>query len=234
VRARLYQLAALLVTAAATAAVLFAVLSSGSTSELKPGKPVPGAAKTLALFAGIPQRGIELGSSHAPVTLVVFGDLQCPACALFSQEALPTIVSRYVRPGRVLLVFRGLDFIGQDSQRAARMAAALGAQNSLFQFLELMYRNQGLENSGYVTDTYLAALAGAIPGVDVTRALDARDSPGVQAQVLQAQALARRLGVKSTPSFLLSRSAGPSRRFTPASLESGSFGGPIERMLAGG
>jgi protein-disulfide isomerase len=233
-RVRLYRLGGLLVTAAASAAVLLAVFTSGSTSELAPGKPVPGAAQTLALFAGIPQHGIALGNPHAPVTLVEFGDLQCPACSLFAQNVLPAIVSRFVRPGRVLLVFRALDFIGGDSRRAASMAGALGEQNRLWQFIELMYRNQGLENSSYVTDTYLSALAGAIPGVDVARALAARDSAGVREELTEATASARRLLVKSTPSFLLAPSGAAPRRFSPESLDVSSFSGPLERMLAGG
>jgi protein-disulfide isomerase len=134
-RTRLYQLGALVVTTALVATVLIAVLSSGSTSQLAPGKPVPGAAQTLGLLAGIPQHGNTLGNPRAPVTLVEFGDLQCPSCAVFAQDALPAIVSRYVRPGRVMLVFRGLDFIGHDSERAARMAGALGEQNRLWQFV---------------------------------------------------------------------------------------------------
>jgi protein-disulfide isomerase len=231
-RARLYQLAALVVTAGATAAVLVAVLSSGSTSQLAPGKPVPGAARTLALFAGIPQHGIALGNPKATVTLVEFGDLQCPSCAAFSEDALPAIVARYVRPGRVLLIFRGLENIGRDSQRAARMAEALGEQNRLWQFVELMYRNQGLENSSYVTDTYLRALAGAIPGVDVAQALAVRASAGVQSQLDDSRALAGALRVRSTPSFALSPRGAPPRRFSPEGLDSGSFAGPLDRLLA--
>jgi protein-disulfide isomerase len=231
---RLYQLGGLLVTGILIAAVAIAVLTSGSTSQLKPGKPVPGAAQTLALLSGIPERGDELGDPHAPVTLVELGDLQCPACAIFAQEALPAIISEYVRGGRVLLVFRGLHILGGDSLRAARMAEAIGAQDRLWQFVESMYQNQGSENSSYVTDTYLRALAGAIPGVDVARALAARGSQYVQAQLAEAQALATRFGVKSTPSFLLSRTGAPPRRFSPESLDSGAFTAPLEKLLAGG
>jgi len=217
-RARLYRLGALLVTAAAVTAVLVAILTARSTSQLRPGKPVPGAPQTLALFAGIPQRGPALGSEGAPFTLVEFGDLQCPACAQFATDALPTVVARYVRSGRVRLIFRALDFIGADSRRAAEMAAALSAQDRLWQFVELAYRNQGLENSSYVTDTYLRALASAIPGVDVARALAARESPAVRAQLQAARGLAERLHIAGTPAFLLSRSGAPARRLQPADL----------------
>jgi protein-disulfide isomerase len=229
--ARLYRLGALLVTVLAVLAVLIAVLNSPSTSQLAPGKPVPGARQTLALFAGIPQHGNTLGDPHAPLTLVEFGDLQCPSCALFAQNALPSIVARYVRPGRVLLVFRGLHFIGSDSLRAARMAYALGEQDHLWQFIDLMYRNQGLENSSYVTDTYLSALAGAAGPVDVARALSERNSPTVQSQIDQAQALAQQLHLQSTPAFLLSRTGAPPQRFSPAGLDPESFSGPLDKLL---
>ncbi len=229
--ARLYQLVALLVTVLAVSAVLIAVLSSPSTSQLAPGKPVPGARQTLALFAGIPQHGNTLGNPHAPLTLVEFGDLQGPSCALFAQNALPSIVARYVRTGRVLLVFRGLHFIGSDSLRAARMAYALGEQDHLWQFIDLMYRNQGLENSSYVTDTYLRALAGASGPVDVARALSERSSPSVQSQIVQAQALAQQLRLQSTPAFLLSRTGASPHRFSPTSLEPKSFSGPLDKLL---
>jgi protein-disulfide isomerase len=231
-RTRLYQVGALLVTVAAIATVLIAVLTGGSASDLRPGKPVPGATKTTKLFDGIPQRGTELGDRRAPVTLVELGDLQCPACAQFAQGALPQIVERFVRTGKVLLEFHALDLIGKESLLAARMALAIGQQDRLFQFASLMYGNQGLENSGYVTDTYLRALAGAIPGVQVDRALATRGSAAVRAQLGEAKRLASSLHVESTPSFLLYRTGTGARRFQPGSLDAGSFSAPIERLLA--
>jgi protein-disulfide isomerase len=232
-RARLYQLGALVVSSAAVVAVLVAVLTAGSTSQLAPGKPVPGAGQTLALLAGIPQRGIALGDPGAPVTLVEFGDLQCPACAQFATDALPALVRSYVRSGRVLLEFRALDAIGTDSRRAAAMAAALGQQDRLWQFVELAYHNQGLENTGYVTDTYLSALAAAIPGVDVARALRQRSSPAAASELQEARALARAAHVRSTPSFELARAGQPPRRAQPGALDSASLQSALSRALSG-
>jgi protein-disulfide isomerase len=231
-RARAYQLGALLVSVAAIAAVLIAVLSSGGTSGLAPGKPVPGERETLALLAGIPQRGIALGDPAAPAVLVEFGDLQCPACAEFATGALPRVIGRYVRSGRLEIEFRALDFIGADSRRAATMAVALSEQSRMWQFLELAYRNQGLENSGYVTDKYLRALASAIPGADVTGALASRGSPRVLAQLDEARALARAARVTATPAFELARPGAPLRRFSPPALDSGSFTHALDAALA--
>ena len=220
-----------MVTVVGVAVVLISILAGASTSDLRPGKPVPGAAKAARLLAGIPQRGIELGDPRAPVTLVELGDLQCPACAQFAQGALPQIIGNYVRTGKVLLVFRTLDLIGKESLLAARMALAIGQQNRLFEFASLMYGNQGLENSGYVTDTYLRALAGAIQGVEVNKALAARGSTAVRAQLSEAKQLASSVHVESTPSFLLYRTGTSARRFQPGSLDAGSFSGPIQRLL---
>jgi protein-disulfide isomerase len=231
-RRRLYQLGALAVSVLVVSAVAIAVLTSGSTSQLAPGKPVPGAPQTLALFAGIPQHGVTLGNPRAPVTLVEFGDLQCPVCAAYAENALPAILAHYVRPGQVRLVFRNLDSIGSDSVRAARMAGALGEQNHMWEFIDLMYKNQGAENTAYVTDRYLQALASAIPGVEVSRALRERDSAAVRAQLGEARLQAERLHLQSTPSFMLSRTGQPGRVLSSTDLSSASLAGPIDQALA--
>jgi protein-disulfide isomerase len=232
-RRRRWQLGALLVCVGALAAVLTTLATSGSTSELKPGRPVPGATQTLALLRGIHQEGTALGDPRAPVTLVEFGDLQCPTCASFATGALPSIIATFVRGGRVRFVFFASDAIGRDSARAALIAYALAAQNRMFEFIELAYRNQGLENSGYVTDTYLRALTSAIPGVDLGAALAARDASGARAQLAQARLDAARLHVQGTPTFFFSRGGSAPRRFAPEGLDAGSFRGAIERLLAG-
>jgi protein-disulfide isomerase len=100
-----------------------------------------------ALFRGIPQDGIVLGSPHAPVTLVEYADLQCPDCAQWARDAFPTIVKEYVRAGRVRIVFRGLSFIGADSDAALRAALAAGQQARLWDVVHGLFVQQGAENA---------------------------------------------------------------------------------------
>jgi protein-disulfide isomerase len=215
--ARLHQVAGILVASAVIIAVLVAVFASGSTSELRPGKPVPGAPATISMLKGIHQSGLTLGDPSAPVTLFEYGDLQCPSCASFAQEELPGLIRSYVRTGQVRIVFKPLDIIGPESTKAARMAVALGGQDRLWQFIDLMYRNQGSENTGYVTSTYLKALASAIPGANVNRALAAGSSARVSTVIARASAQARELGVNATPSFTVAKTSGGKARALPAS-----------------
>lgn len=229
---RLHQVAAALVATAAIVAVLVAVFTSGSTSELGPGKPVPGSASTISMLRGVPQEGIALGRSDAPVTLTEYGDLQCPSCASFATEELPGLVSTYVRRGELRILYKPLDLIGPDSLRAARMALALAAQDRLWQFVELMYRNQGAENTGFVTDTYLRALASVIPGADVSRALAQRGSASVNAQVARFAAEAHRLKLAATPSFTIARTGGRSQVLpAAAAVDQSAIEEAVERLL---
>lgn len=230
---RVHQVAGALVASAVIVAVLVAVFASGSTSELRPGKPVPGASATISMLKGIHQSETALGKPDAPVTLFEYGDLQCPSCASFAEEELPGLISNYVRTGEMRIVYRPLNIIGPDSLRAARMAVALGAQDRLWQFVDLMYRNQGAENTGYVTKTYLEALASAIPGANVRRALADRGSVSVNAQIATSSAQARRLGLSGTPSFTIARTGGTAHRLAAsAAVQSSVIEEAVEKLLA--
>jgi protein-disulfide isomerase len=215
--------------AAAIVAVLVVVSRAGND------RPATSASATQvhainARFAGIPQRGIALGSSTAPLTLVEFADLQCPFCREFAQRALPTLVSRYVRTGKLRLEFRNLAFIGPDSRTAARAAAGAAEQNRLWPFIDLFYADQREENSGYVTTGFLRRVAGGVGGLDVDRALSDGAGGRASSQLAAAQALASRHRLTSTPSFLFGRTGGTLEPLVVNELSAGAFTGPIGRL----
>jgi protein-disulfide isomerase len=187
--------------------------------------------ETNALLDGIEQQGIALGRADAPLTLTEFADLQCPFCRRYTTKVFPALVGRYVRTGKLRMVFRGLSFIGADSIVAARTAGAAAQQNRLWQFLDVFYKNQGDENSGYVRTKFLRQIGGAA-GLDVVRLERDATSEAVQRQLTQANAEASRFGIKSTPSFLVSKAGQQPQRLKYSSLTPDEFAGKLEAALA--
>lgn len=165
--------------------------------------------------------------------MVEFADLQCPYCDEFATQALPSLITHYVRPGKVSIEFRNLSFIGPDSVRAGLTAAGAEQQNKLWNFVELMYLNQGEENSGYVTDAYLHRLLAAVPGLNAARAEQTSQSPEAAAVLAAANATARADGIDGTPSFLVGPAGGALRAFQPPSLTVAPFAQAFDSILGG-
>jgi protein-disulfide isomerase len=145
-----------------------------------------------------------------PATLVEFADLQCPFCAQYARDALPAVIDQWARPGRLQLDLRLLTFIGPDSLRAARPAGAAALQDRLWSFSDLLFLNQGRENSGYVTTDFLRRIAKETPGLKVNRAFAERGSSQVDAQL---------------------RPGRPTTRVSPSALTSTGLSSAIERAL---
>jgi protein-disulfide isomerase len=231
---RTIQIGAVLVFVAIVAGAAIAVSATSTTvTTLKPGQPVPGAAGASALLDGIPQHGLTLGNPAAPVTLVEFADLQCSFCAQYATRTLPALIRDYVRTGRVQMAFRGLAILGSDSATAARFAAATAQQNRLWNFLDLWYANQQAENSGYVTRSYLEAIATGVPGMNVGAAAAVSGTAVAQTQLDAANSLAGGYGIASTPSFLIGRTGGSLKVLSGGDLGTGAFTPAINQLLAG-
>jgi protein-disulfide isomerase len=205
-RQRLWILGGVLALAAVVVVVIAIAGSSGS-DDGKPvkraGESLPGQIEANERFAGIPQDGITLGDPRAPVTLVEFADLQCPFCQQYTTKVMPALVAEYVKTGKVKMVFRNVSILGGDSISAAKMAAAAGLQNKLWPFIDILYANQGEENTGYVTDEFLTRIAKAVRGLDVQQAMTDRDLPKVDKQLTDAQTEMTIAGFQGTPTFLV-------------------------------
>ena len=115
------------------------------------------AAEVRERYAGIPQSGIVLGDAKAKLTITEYADLQCPACRRFAREELPKLLE-VVRSGEAKLEVRPFPILGVDSKTAAVASLIAARERRYFEFLDLFYRNQGPENTGYVTDAFLTQL----------------------------------------------------------------------------
>jgi protein-disulfide isomerase len=198
-RKRILQIGAGAVFVVVVAIVVLIVLNSGGDDggDTK----LEGVKDVDSLVEGVPQDGLKLGNPKAKVTLVEFGDLQCPVCKGYSEEVLPQIVENQVQNGEAAIEFRNFIIIGEESVPAGQAAIAAGKQGRGWEFLELFYRNQGEENGGYVTDEFLEAVAKGAGVPDLAQWNKDRKSKAVESEVTRTSEQAQKFGFSGTPSF---------------------------------
>jgi protein-disulfide isomerase len=215
-----------LILVAAILGFTFSRGGSSSTSTLS------GRADVQTLLHGIPQHGNVLGKATAPATIVEYIDLQCPFCQQFETQALPTLLQQYVRTGKAKLVMKPIAFIGPDSQLGRLAAIAAGQQNKMFNFAELLYLNQGAENSGWLDGSMVASAARSIAGVNVSKLLA---DAGASATKNAAAAFDRQAtadAVKVTPTILVGKTGGTLQSVSLSSpSDAQSVGAAVSRAL---
>jgi protein-disulfide isomerase len=188
--------------AAAAIAGLIALSQSGGDGN-GGGATTSAAAGTVAAeFDGIAQSGTVLGDPAAKVTVVEYGDLQCPICRQFSANVTPDLI-KSARAGDIKLDFQQWLIIGPDSKTAGAAALAAGEQDRYWQFITAFYENQGPENGGYVTPSFLQSIAEQAGVPDLAK-WKADSSPAKWASSFaQIDATASKLGFTGTPSVLV-------------------------------
>jgi protein-disulfide isomerase len=200
-RKKLLQLAAGAAFLAVVAVVVLIVLGSGSDGG--DAENLKDAAAVNGLLDGLPQDGLVLGEPTAKVELIEYGDLQCPVCKAYSEEILPEVIDSKVRSGEARIAFRNYTIIGPQSVAAGAAALAAGAQGRGWNYVELFYRNQGTEDSGYADDEFLSAVARAVGVGNIARWNEDRKSARFTGEVTRTTERAREYGFTGTPSFAI-------------------------------
>jgi len=207
-------------------AVGIAASSGGSASKRPALVRGPNAARRAdILLSGIPQRGSVLGYRKAPVTLQFFGDLQCTSSRRVMLGALPFLIRRWVRRGKLQIRFRSLEtdtksaggWLEFREQQVAALAA--GEQEKLWNFIDIFYREQGPEFSGYATEAFLRGVAQEATLHPQTWQEDRKPPESWVPQLNADEALALAKGLNSTPSFLIGHTGGPAQPLRHFGLE---------------
>jgi len=212
-------IAGVVAVAVVVAIVLAVVLTGGSSSPSSStsAPQLPDAPDVQQQFAGIPQNGTVLGKPTAPVTVIQYVDMQCPFCRQFETEAMPTILTKYVRSGKAKIESRPIAFIGPDSSTGRTAALAAAKQNKMFNFMQLLYDNQGTENTGWLDDNIINSAAASIPGLNKEQFQSDRGASSVSDLEKKIDGQATDANVNSTPTLYVVAKGGTPKLVTLSS-----------------
>ncbi len=151
------------------------------------------------LLSGSPP---TLGSPNASVTIVEFGDFQCPNCGEWFRTQQQQVIQKLIKTGRAKLLWRDFDFWGPDSTYASEAAYAAGEQGKFWEFHDLLYSNQQTPNNGWASRDNLKQFAKQL-GLDMTQFNQSFDNGKYTGLINANFDLGKRAGVTGTPTFLL-------------------------------
>ena len=146
--------------------------------------------------------GNSLGDANAPVTMEVYADFQCPICGQFDRGTLKQIEDKYVKAGKVRIVFNHFAFIGDESTRAAEASECANAQGKFWEFSDTLFNNQAGENQGAFSDANLEKFAQQV-GLDMTQYKTCMDQNTYLGKVQASSQAAQQRGVDSTPTLFI-------------------------------
>jgi protein-disulfide isomerase len=152
--------------------------------------------KPIMLDAPVDHSDHIIGPESAVVTVVEYGDFECPSCGQ-AYPALKILLHHF--GDRVRFVFRHFPLreVHPHAELAAEAAEAAGVQRKFWQMHDLLFENQS-----HLKATHLRQYA-ARAEVDLER-YDYEMSDHVYLQRVQEDiATGTRSGVRSTPAFFL-------------------------------
>lgn len=158
---------------------------------------------TEALKIG--SRDVILGDQKAPVTLIEYGDYQCPFCGRMFTQVEPQLREEYIKTGKVKMVYRDFAFLGPESLAAASAAHCAADQSKFWEYHDALYAAEikdGKENNGNLNKTLFVKLAGNAD-LNVGAFTTCYDSNKYVAQVEKDKNDAGAIGVDSTPTNYL-------------------------------
>jgi protein-disulfide isomerase len=103
--------------------------------------PAPNGGDWTQVVSRTPEGGTRVGNPNAPVKLVEYGSLTCPACKAFSDTGTQPLRDTYVRSGQVSWEFRHLIIHGVADVVLA-MLSDCQPQTAFFRTIEDVYEQQ--------------------------------------------------------------------------------------------
>lgn len=160
----------------------------------------------------------SLGKAEAPVTVIMFSDFQCSACAA-THPVLKRALAAYGEKVRFVVRDFPLESAHENAFHAALAANAARAQGKFFEFVEILYRNQDS-----LDDASLKRFAAEL-GLNAKQFELDFTSEKAAAEVRKDMADGDRFGVRSTPTIFVNG-------VKAQGLSEGGFRSMIDQALA--
>lgn len=196
-------------------AIVFAMTYKGGSSSGGSAAQQQTATSTADVMK-LGSRDVVLGDANAPVTIIEYGDYQCPWCNTFFVETQPLIVKNYIDTGKVKMVFR--NFIVNDrtsgqheSHNSALAAECAKDQNKFWDFHDALSQlefndetasPQTAENNGNLNRDAFMNIAKTL-GMDQSKFASCFDSGQYSSEVQQESDQAMKYGLSATPTFFI-------------------------------
>ncbi|MFL6547130.1 MAG: DsbA family protein [Povalibacter sp.] len=150
----------------------------------------------LELTPPVSPQDHALGPDHAPVTVVEYGDFECPTCKQ-AAPAVKLLLEKF--PEQVRIVFRHFPLIEAHPHAlgAAEAAEAAGAQGKFWEMHDVMFENQR-----HLKHAQLHVYAERL-GLDMARYTAEMDDEVYLQRIREHQRSARDSGVRGTPTFFV-------------------------------
>jgi protein-disulfide isomerase len=149
-------------------------------------------------------RGVTKGDPNASITILEFGDYQCPSCGQFARDYEPGVRLALIETGRAKFIYHDLPIVEAHPHAflAARAARCAEDQGKYWEYHDELYRQQ-------VRWSAVSAPAGMFVEYAETLGLDTGDFGSClhsdrHADVVTANLrLGRELGILRTPTLLI-------------------------------
>ena len=110
----------------------------------------------------------SLGDQNAKVTLIEYGDFQCPFCGKFFKETGQALKDNYINTGKVRFIYRDYAFLGDESFKSAEASWCAGDQGKFWEYHDYLFnylwdnyyaKNKSGENAGVFSNKNLKLFA---------------------------------------------------------------------------
>ncbi len=199
----LLPLAALLLAACGAAAADASATTASAAPAADAATPALDTARD-ALIARADLGRIE-GRDSATVWIVVISDFQCPFCKRWHEQTAPRLITNYVRTGKARIAYLNLPINTHRNAPPAHEAAMCAAEQGAFwPVADALFATQDAWKSKFDVEPYFDSLATRHVR-DIPRFRRCIRDGATRALIDADVSRVNRLGVGSTPTFLIGR-----------------------------